>query len=437
MANVKLFDKFVLGLLLAVFAGVVFHAPISVFLGSFFGEYSLVIKAWKEVLLAVASVLLAIKITRQKYWRELFSSRVIRLCFIYMAIHLLSLFVYWHGTQQAAAGLVIDLRFVLAFVVFYAAIKLYPSFYRPLLIGGAVAAAVSMLFTFLQVTVLPADFLKHLGYSKETITPYSTIDQNPDYVRINGTLRGPNPLGVYAGLVLVVIFTYLPELFGRARRIGNKLLAAFLALAAFFALWFSYSRSAILMTLAALTIVFIFQYGKKIHKYVWLGLAAGGLLLLGGLYLARDSHFVSHVILHEDPNEAGQINSNDGHYESLTQGFGLMLSQPLGAGVGSTGSPSLLSGGELIIENYYLYVAHEVGWAGLAAFLVLCAAILAGLFRRHREKLHLALFAGGIGALLACLVLPVWADDTVSIVWFALCGMALATKERFVYERKN
>jgi len=41
--------------------------------------------------------------------------------------------------------------------------------------------------------------------------------------------------------------------------------------------------------------------------------------------------------------------------------------------------------------------------------------------------LALSVLASGIGIAVASLFLPVWADDTVSIVWWGLAGVALAT----------
>lgn len=84
--------------------------------------------------------------------------------------------------------------------------------------------------------------------------------------------------------------------------------------------------------------------------------------------LKEDNHFVSTVVLHEGPNEAGLVNSNIDHKESLIQGTELMLSQPLGAGMGSTGSASLMTEKPIIIENQYLFIAHELGWLGIVLF---------------------------------------------------------------------
>jgi len=157
-----------------------------------------------------------------------------------------------------------------------------------------------------------------------------------------------------------------------------------------------------------------------------------GLALVGTVVVLYETPFVSQVILHEDPNEGNAVNSNDGHAESLADGATRMLRQPLGGGVGSTGSPSLLGDEPLIIENQYFYVAHEVGWVGLGLFLYISCCVLAQAWRRRADWLSLAVFASGVGLMLIGIVLPVWADDAVSIIWWGLAAVALASRLRVV-----
>ncbi len=414
-------------LLLVIFCGVVFHAPFSVWAGTIWPSAELAIKAWKEMLLLIAVLLLIFDITCQKKWRMVADDWLVRLAGVYAVIYMALIPLMWQGTAQTVAGLMIDLRFVVFFVAVYVSVRLYPAWRKPFLIVGGIVAVLSMVFAVLQVTVLPHDVLKYLGYSKNTIEPYLTVDQNNNYVRINGTLRGPNPLGVYAGIVITLGVAWLSVRWQQLR--NSKLLWAVLGtiIAALVALWFSYSRSALVMTLVAGGVLLLLRFGPHISKGVWFALGSSVLLLLGGLYIAKDTSFVSHVILHEDPTEGNDVNSNDGHWESLVSGTGRMLQQPFGAGVGSTGSPSLLGDDGIIIENYYLYVAHEAGWLGLAAFIALFAMVLQQLYQKRTDWLSLGVFAAGVGIAVACLVLPVYADDTVAMVWWGLAAIALGS----------
>src|SRR5690606_9046343 len=66
----------------------------------------------------------------------------------------------------------------------------------------------------LQMFLLPADFLKHLGYGPDTILSYQAVDNNPDFPRMHSTLRGAIPLGAYlipVGLLLVVAWQKLKD----------------------------------------------------------------------------------------------------------------------------------------------------------------------------------------------------------------------------------
>lgn len=421
-------QRTLLVLLLVIFCGVVFHAPLSVFFGTLLPGFELAVKAWKEVLLAVASLLVVYEVSKRQMWRELSRDWVLRLAAAYVVIHLLMLPFMWQGVTPVVAALMINLRFVMFFVVVYLACRIYPHWRRPVLLGSLIAAGASVLFAVLQVFVLPHDFLVHLGYGQSTIAPYLTVDQNYEFIRINGTLRGPNPLGAYAAIVLAGCLTALLLVRGRIRQIHRALpwLVALLGVGSIVALGYSFSRSAALAALLAVGIVLAVVYGRRVPRAVWLVAGVAGLLLIGGLYAARDSHFVSHVILHEDPNEGNDINSNDGHWKSLVEGTERLVQQPLGAGVGSTGSPSLMTENSFILENYFLYVAHEVGWAGLLLFLALSGTVGYRLWQRRADWLALSLLASGAGLMLASMLLPVWADDTVALVWWGLAGLALA-----------
>ena len=99
------------------------------------------------------------------------------------------------------------------------------------------------------------------------------------------------------------------------------------------------------------------------------------------------------------------------------------MTQPLGDGVGSSGSASLLGEGTpQIIENQYLMIAHETGWLGVVIFVVIFVVILRRLWRQRANPWALGVFASGIGLAFIGLLLPVWTDDTVSMVWWGLAA---------------
>lgn len=417
-------DGLFVGILLVIFGGIVLHAPLSVGLGTVWPNYELIIKSWKEILLGVALVLSIVILTIRKQW-EIIRTKIIYLIALFAALNLLLIPAFYTGFEATVAGLFINLRFFLFFVLVYVAVRLYPQAYRLFLVTFVAGALVVTVFAILQVTVLPNDILKYLGYNESTIVPYLTVDQNINYIRINSTLRGPNPLGLYAVITLVVV---LVAWLRGARKMTKKeqIIAGILAAGSVIALWASYSRSAALAAVAAVGVVLLVVYGRRISRAVWIAVAVVAIALTGSLVALRDTQFVSQVILHEDPHEGNNVNSNDGHADSLVDGTRRMIMQPLGAGVGSTGSASMHGEKTLIIENQYLFVAHENGWIGLALFLMITYYVLIGLWRRRAAWLALAVFASGVGIAIAGLFLPVWVDDTVSIIWWGLAAIALA-----------
>lgn len=415
-------NRVLVGILLAVAAGVVVHAPLTVWLGTVWPDGAVYVKAWKELLMGVALVLLIVQATRQQQVGVLLRSGVMTISLLYALLHFV-LAVTMGGTiEQVQAGLLIDLRYVLYFVLVYGTLRLLPQ-YRTMFIKTFAAGAVVVLgFAVLQVTVLPRDFLAHIGYGVHTIQPYLLVDDNPDLVRISSTLRGPNPLGVYAAVVLAILAAAVAKW-----RLTNKqqIVAAALAAAAVTSLWASYSRSALAAAAVAVAIVALVAASARTRRQlvVWGGVAV--VILAVFVVVLRDSYFVSNVVLHDNPATGAQVNSNQAHLDSLGDGTGRVLGKPFGAGVGSTGSASLLGDHGLIIENQYLFTAHEVGWVGLGVFLILFLNILRKLWDERRHVLPLGVFASGVGLALVGVLLPVWVDDTVSIVWWGLAAVVI------------
>ena len=418
-------EKAYVWLLVVVLFGVVLHAPLSVGLGSLWPDASLLLKSWKEVVMGVAGVLLVVILTTSKRW-PIFKNTVFYLIIGFAAVQLALIPLFYNGLEATLAGILINLRYFLAFTLVFAAIRLFPRAIPLFLATFAAGATGFLVFGLLQVTVLPHDILRHIGYGESTIMPYLTVDQNTDFIRINSTLRGPNPVGAYAvGILGVLLAFWLRGPRAVSKRTTGLALCGGIAAAVL--VWASYSRSAALAAIVTVAVMLFVVYGKRMTRGAWAIVGVVALVLVGSLVAVRDTSFVSTVILHEDPQEAGVVNSNDEHVQSLVVGLSRMAQQPFGAGVGSTGSASLYTHSPIIIENQYLFIAHEAGWVGLLLFLLISAAVLILLWRRRREWLCLAAFATGLGLMAVGMVLPVWVDDTVSILWWSFAGLALAS----------
>lgn len=422
-------EQLLAGILLVVFGGIVLHAPLTVWKSTLLPDYTLLIKSWKELLMLLAVPLAVYLVSKKGLWRQFARDRLFQLIVAYAGLHIILLPLFWVGFPQALAGLAIDLRYVLYFGLVYTLIRVTPG-YRNLFVKVGIAGALTVVvFALLQVFVLPKDILANIGYQKNvTIAPYLTVDENPDYVRINSTLRGPNPLGAYAVIVLSLLIAFWLK--GNNKEFKRPMgVAITLLVGGSVALWASYSRSAMLALVIALGIIIFITLGRKLRRAYWVGLTILIGAVMGGLFLAKDTSFISNVLLHENATTGANISSNEGHIDSLQDGLNRLVQRPIGGGVGSTGSASLYGDNSLIIENQYLFVAHETGWLGLGLFLLLSLTVLARLWVKKSDYLALGLFASGVGLFVVGLFLPVWVDDTVSIVWWGLAGAILGSSD--------
>lgn len=434
MNTPTLLSKWIAGLLIAIFVGVLFHAPLTVWLEVQWPQYDIFFKSWKELLMGVVLILLSIEVIRKKAGSTLKKDTLFWIAVAYIVLHVIMLPFHFQGLIPAAAGLLIDVRYVLFFVLVYILLKMYPSYRRPFLIASASGAALSLLFAFLQITVLPYDILKYLGYSADTIRPYLTVDRSYEYIRINGTFRGPNPLGIFAGIVLAASAAVLVKQWSNLRTY-LKIIAGILIVFSIAALWFSYSRSAAGAAGIAAAVVLVSTLGRRLPVWLWVSgavLAGAG---VGLLAVSWNTAFVQQVVLHNNPSGGSVTKSNDEHFESLAEGGELLLEQPFGAGIGSAGSASLYGDNGLIIENQYLFIAHEIGWLGLALFIVLFGVVLWRLWQRRNDWLALGVCASGIGIAAASILLPVWNDDSVSVLWWGLAAISLATTTSGILEQ--
>lgn len=419
-------DKVFVGILLVIFAGIVLHAPLSVGLSALFPSAAVIIKSWKEILMLFAGLLMLVVLYQKKRF-DILRSPLILVVIAYALFHLLLLPIFPQDVTSTIAGLFIDLRYLLYFVLVYAAVSLFPTLRRPFVMVFFAGAFVVAAFALLQVFVLPPDILKYIGYNDSTIVPYLTVDDNPEFIRISSTLRGPNPLGAYAGIVISLLFAFW--LRGKHDSKQRRMLPiSVVVIGSFVSLWASYSRSALLAAFVAIGIIALVAIGRKVSRRFWIVFTIILFIVAGALVAGRDTSFVSNVLLHENASTGAALNSNEGHAISLQDGIARLVRQPLGGGIGSTGSASLFGSNPLIIENQFLFIAHEVGWIGLALIVYLIFLVQRGLWRRRADWLALGLFASGIGLIMIGLLLPVWVDDTVSIIWWGLAAVALAMK---------
>lgn len=412
-------------LLCVVLCGVCIQAPISVVADTQLPAYALLLKSWKELCLGLAGVLIAVALWQSGKWQVLRREPAVWLSVAIAGVYMATLYGFANHPAGESAALLVTLRIYLVVALGYSAVLLWPDMRQKLLGSVAAGMAIVGVFALLQVAVLPKDILQHIGYSSATIQPYLTVDQNPDFVRINSTLRGPNPLGAMAviGLSLIAALLVRRVLFARWQYVIGGVVATGLLVA----LWSSYSRSAWLaMVLVAVVLGGVVGFRTLSRRTLGLAGVVLAVVVLGGLYVLQ-SDFVQHVVFHTNPASPTAIKSDHEHLDSLQSGVAHTLAYPLGTGLGSVGSPSLLTDSPRIVENQYFYIAAEAGWLGLLLYLILFGYVIWRLWQCRDDALALGVAVAGMGMAIVGLVLPVWADDTVGMTWWALAGIALGS----------
>lgn len=416
----SILDRIIIGLLVAIMALIVVHAPLSVFIGSKAPAVALGIKAWKEIVMVIAALLVVLRYG-QRLVRDFRRDPLVILCGLYIVLHIVLALPAANGGLAAIAGLMVDLRYIAYFILIYVVTRYNPRYRAWLWHTAAIGAAVVLGFLLAQF-VLPVDFLKHLGYNEATIAPYMLVDMNSAFVRYNSTLRGPNPLGAYAIIVVSIAVAWWLMRMKKLRDRWWLMLPAFYSVVGLVAVWVSYSRSALVAAAGSIGLVAVLQLGCRVSRRVWLAGIGIMIACAAGLYLIRGTEFFHTVIIHDNPATGAHATSNDDHAKSLSAGIMRMAQQPLGAGVGTTGSAAMYGSMPHIIENQYVMVAHEVGWLGLVLFIAIYVLVLHGLWKQRQQWYAIGLWASGVGLALVGIVLPVWADDTVSIVWWGLAA---------------
>jgi hypothetical protein len=414
-------------LVLVIMLLVPFHAFLTVWGASLIGHYT-ALRLWKEVLLLICGVgVLYLWVADHKIRTHTLSRRVVWLVLAYVALTVaFGLIALIGGELTHTAfgyGLIVNLRYPIFFLIAWSlALRIgrLQANWRWVILVPATAVAV---FGLIQVFLLPHDFLRHFGYSEQTIPAFETINNNQHYVRIASTLRGANPLGAYLIIPISAVVVWLVTV--RRNRWYMALLAALLC-----TLFFSFSRSAWIGTAIAIgTILAATQFSSMVRQRMAIGMAVAVLLTAGAALALRHNARFQNIFLHTETHSSVRTSSNEGHVSALRGGLKEIAREPLGQGPGSAGPASVYNGkhGVRIAENYYVQIAREVGWLGLGLFLMLNVGVGLLLWHRRADPLALALFASLLGLSFVNLLSHAWGDDTIAYLWWGMAGIAMAS----------
>ena len=398
-----------------------FHALFTTWAGSNFGNYDL-IKIWKEILIVAmmpAIIWLALQSGQLKTWFK--KSWIVRLYILYILLHIVLglLALSWHQVNATALiyALIINLRFIgffLLCLVLASYSDILKKYWKKILIWPATAVVT---FGLVQKFILPYTFLSHFGYAPKTIPAYQTVDANIDYRRIQSTLRGANPLGAYLVLIIPAF------LFIFRHRVYIWLISLATASTVLF---YSYSRSAFVGLALAITSLGWILMRRPTAKWIITGVVS--LLVISGLYIGfRSNQTVQGIFLHTSDTSSSVVSSNEVRNAALIDSARDVIHQPWGRGPGSAGPASFRnSHSARIAENYYLQIGEEVGILGLLIFVAVGLLTAKELWLRRTDVLAQILLASLVGITFVNLVSHAWADDTLSLLWWGLAGIALA-----------
>jgi hypothetical protein len=405
-----------------------FHAFLTVWAGSNFGHYE-AFRLWIEVLLVPLALLTAIaswKYQRLRVlWRRDWLAAASAAYILWqLLIGLIALRAGWINGGALLTGWATDLRFVAFMLITWAIALQRPwliyQWRRLLIIPGGIVVALGAL----QAWVLPPDFLRHFGYGKGTILPYTTVDQKQAYVRVQSTLRGPNPLGAYVVLPIAALVAYIVRGMRKERQLSTFVLLALCCVT----LGATYSRSAYIgAVLSVAYISWLMLPSRRAKRWLLIAgvvaaVAAGSIFLV----FRHDDRF-ENTFFHTDEHSQSAASSNAVRTSALQQGVKDVLHHPLGSGPGSAGPASVRNNKPpRIAENYYLQIGQEAGWLGLALFVALNVLLIIRLWQRRSHSLAVALLGSFVGLTFVNMLSHAWADDTLGMLWFGFAGLALA-----------
>jgi hypothetical protein len=404
------------GGLIAIVAIMPFHAFLSVWLGTLTGHEA-IIEAWKEALLVLLALAAAYLALREPQSRDRLRSLPILLVALFIVVGFIVTAFTRPSFTAIAFGAKTDMEFLLAFVI--AVLVATPRLVKRLTGVILATSAIVICFAVLQSTVLAPNFLSHFGYSKSTIVPYQTLDAGVSSLRFASTLGGPNQLGTF--LILPMALAGVLSI----RRRKYWLLV--LDIAGGYALIHTYSRGAWLGALGAAIVVSIVSVSPRLRAKVAAGFGIAIVIAsLTAAELVRKGSHLQYYIFHGENLFQSGGGSDYQHIQSLRTGLTDSLTDPVGHGLGSAGPAVFHSGTGIIIENNYLQISYETGWAGLAVFLALIASVGLELGRRSgRHDLAAAALAALVGISITALTLPAWTDSSTALIFWIASGAVI------------
>ena len=422
-----------------IFVGLLAYAPLHIFIstviGANLGGLNL-LKVLKDIVALFGfCLMLGISVRRDWFIRWLKQPLVL----LIMAYGLLTvLLALVRPTDQGAEvlGVTYNLRFLIFFLYGWLLIQWLPA--KELIKTSVKAvlwsAVIVVAFGLIQYWFLPNDALTHLGFTKANgVFPAFFIDDKPNLERVMSTVRDPNSLGSY----LIIISTLLAASLARAKK-DQRLFWAGLLVATGLCLFLTFSRSALLGLVLSLGVLAILlgkdkiTVTKKQLQQLVVACLCVLLVLIGGVYAARNTYTVQNVIFHADQSTK-QEDPNQLRVRFLKESLRSIANHPLGTGPGTAGLASIKNNvqGTVLNENYYLQVASEVGVLGLLCFVTVLVTLAVQLLKiSGTNSLAVAVLASLAGLMLTNMLVHIWSNEAVAYTWWGLAGLLMARTVR-------
>lgn len=405
-----------------------YHAFISTWGGTAIGPL-LVWKSWKEiVLLAVVPLVIWYCALRPDITRALLRSWLNRFIIAYIVLQLIFAVLSHASSEAVIAGLLMNLRFlamfVLAQIILAGDHSWAPRLKKAIPTWLLITTIILAVLAILQVTVLPREFLANFGYNKDiTIAPFLVVDQDPNALRAFATMRGPNPLGSYLLLPLMLAIVVIARerrslLVGFALGLGTVALVLTSARSA----WLGAAAGAAVAALAILP-------REKLLKWIKIGAIPAIIAVFLFSWLAVTVPAIRIAVFHSRPDRSTLTEgSSDKHWQETRFGMQDAIAHPLGQGVGTAGPASFYNKNQppKIAENYFVQVAQETGLIGLGLFVAINVLVAFQLWRNRHSFMCKALLASFIGITVVNFFLHGWADDPTAMTWWGVAGLYLA-----------
>lgn len=405
------------------------------------------LKMWKEGVIFLLFILLALQVLRKKIALQLDVLDYAILA--YLGIGFVTAVFLTKDLVQSFFGA----KYAFEFLVLFLIVRqfFFEKEAKAKLIKTVVlTASLVIIFGLMQKLILPPDFLIHFGYSLDHshFSPnkplaYCQKISGTDECRLQSFLSGPNQLGSYLLVVLPLflipfyekflkrkksLWEKVKHLFWKKKRQKKIELSQFLVFGlGVLVLVFAYSRASWL-GFALMLLIVLLQFIQK-KKQLWMLLGGGAVLILISIFVLKifAADFFHEVVF--------RPSSTQGHFERMADGVKFSLQNPFGLGLGNAGPASNHFSKDylgFIPESWYLQVSLEMGILGIIIYLLILGLVLKKLWSLYQkeERVAFALFLSLMGLMVSSFFLHTWEDSSTALIFWGLLGVILSKEKK-------